>query len=1070
MNRRLLVIRNLTHYWRSHLGLLLATALCVAVLTGALLANDSVKHTLRELVSTRLGRTEFVLQTADRYLSANIATTLGERIKRETAACLVTTGMAISPLLGGFSLETQVIGVSDQFWHLGPDGKNPISLTRERVALGHRLADKLGADVGDVIILRVRNAQLMPGDAPLSVGAEATRVVRLTVSHILQDHQFGAFSLKSHQQHALNAFIQLEHLNDILELQMRANTILVAEGFSGDLVNEQIIDAFREVWSLEDIGLRIQQVTDEIELVSDRVFIDSDVADSAVRLGGNGILSYFVDNLKGPEGNVAYSFVGALAIPGEPLREDQVILNNWAAGYLGAAVGDQILVSYRVPSAGGVLSLKSAEFVVKGIRDIEDSDRTLMPDFPGIAHADSCREWDPGFSLDVSQILDRDEKYWDAYGGSPKAFVSLATGQALWANRYGVLTSVRFPGALEPIVRSRLLESIDPPALGIAFLPIRQLQINASRGGVNFGQLFSALSMFLVVAALLLVGLLFGLGMRHRLSELGTFGAMGLPQKMVAGIWAAEFFVISFLGGLIGLAAGVAYNRALLRGLVTLWRGATHLESISQSVSIATLLLAFTAGMVMSLLTVLLGLRGWLKKSPSLLQGGRDLVLSQSERKRKIPAAIVTSLMLMVLVISLLLGSTGSGATRVAWFFVSATLLFSLGVLMVWNRLKRLSKPSTGTLSVFALGLKNASRRKQRTMTVTLLFALGIFVVAVTGANRRGSFADAGSPASGTGGFQYVSSTVVPVLDSQSVVKEDGVGFKKLESDDASCLNLNRVAFPHILAVPPELLAGRFSFLAVHGSKSRDRVWEKLDGKLEDGSIPAIADQTVITWGLGLKVGDTITYLNEDGRNIRLKLIAGLENSLFQGHLIISEENFTENFPSVAGYRFFLFDSNFDIQKADLESLRREMATFGLSVEQSEEKLLSYYEVENTYLSIFMMLGAFGVLLGTLGFGIVLLKNVAESRSEYAILTAIGYSQKSLGKINAVEHLFSLFWGCILGIAAGFITMIPAIISGQKIPLLFLLIIIGIVITIGLLWTMAAFRLFAPSRYRIRNE
>ena len=33
--------------------------------------------------------------------------------------------------------------------------------------------------------------------------------------------------------------------------------------------------------------------------------------------------------------------------------------------------------------------------------------------------------WDPPFPVDLARIRPRDEAYWDAYRGAPKAFVSL---------------------------------------------------------------------------------------------------------------------------------------------------------------------------------------------------------------------------------------------------------------------------------------------------------------------------------------------------------------------------------------------------------------------------------------------------------------------------------------------------------------------------------------------------------------------------------------------------------------------------------------------------------------------
>ena len=51
-----------------------------------------------------------------------------------------------------------------------------------------------------------------------------------------------------------------------------------------------------------------------------------------------------------------------------------------------------------------------------------------MPDFPGVADAEDSADWDAGMPLDLDQIRDKDEEYWDDYKGAPKAFIALEAG------------------------------------------------------------------------------------------------------------------------------------------------------------------------------------------------------------------------------------------------------------------------------------------------------------------------------------------------------------------------------------------------------------------------------------------------------------------------------------------------------------------------------------------------------------------------------------------------------------------------------------------------------------------
>jgi putative ABC transport system permease protein len=98
------------------------------------------------------------------------------------------------------------------------------------------------------------------------------------------------------------------------------------------------------------------------------------------------------------------------------------------------------------------------------------------------------------------------------------------------------------------------------------------------------------------------------------------------------------------------------------------------------------------------------------------------------------------------------------------------------------------------------------------------------------------------------------------ILDDLEIIQ-----FLSVFADDASCHNLNRVANPRILATDPGLLAGRFSFAATHRLLDSEDPWSSLDQE-HQGFIPAIADQSVIQWGLGLGVGDTLLLYQQQGR------------------------------------------------------------------------------------------------------------------------------------------------------------------------------------------------------------
>jgi putative ABC transport system permease protein len=70
-----LIKRSLAYYWQTNLVVVLGVATAVAVLTGALLIGESVRDSLRDLVSQRLGNTDYLVASTN-FFRADLATDL----------------------------------------------------------------------------------------------------------------------------------------------------------------------------------------------------------------------------------------------------------------------------------------------------------------------------------------------------------------------------------------------------------------------------------------------------------------------------------------------------------------------------------------------------------------------------------------------------------------------------------------------------------------------------------------------------------------------------------------------------------------------------------------------------------------------------------------------------------------------------------------------------------------------------------------------------------------------------------------------------------------------------------
>jgi hypothetical protein len=334
-------------------------------------------------------------------------------------------------------------------------------------------------------------------------------------------------------------------------------------------------------------------------------------------------------------------------------------------------------------------------------------------------------------------------------------------------------------------------------------------------------------------------------------------------------------------------------------------------------------------------------------------------------------------------------------------------------------------------------------------------------------------------------------------LDSNTLAGVSFVPFRVREGDDASCLNLNRAQKPRLLGVRPELLAerGAFTFAKVPKGIAAEKPWTLLrrsrtagvparsgdeaqeglesserplpveaatggDARAPDelgDVIPAIGDAASIQWAMGKKLGDTITYTDERGREFKVKLVAAVANSILQGNLIIDEAEFVRRFPSESGYRMFLIDCPSNRADEIAATLSRAMQDVGLELTPTVRRLAAFNAVQNTYLNTFQVLGGLGLLLGSVGLGVVVLRNVLERRSELALLLAVGFQPRAVRWLVVSEHGALLVFGLAVGVNAAGVAVLPALLSpGATLPYASLGLTLLAVLLSGALWTWLA--------------
>jgi len=1141
--------RSLGFYWRTNLGVLLAVMVSAVVLTGALVIGDSVRYSLKMMVKARLGNTELALIPQNRFFRTELANELEAELDTVVAPVLQLRGLIANGDDTRQANRIEVLGVDQRFFEIGAE-QNPFGDNwGEAVVLNKPLAAKLGVGAGDEVVLRIEKPSLMPRDVPLTPDSGLSIAFRPVVKAVAGQSDFGHFSLQANQVTPLNVFVPLQWLQEKLGRRTEANMLLVAASLKGDITIERANEAVRKCWQPADAGLELRLLKHKnmLEMRSSRIFIDESITTAAITGDESlGVLTYFVNELRSGDRATPYSMVAAVEKSSGPnglipmeMTDEEILINQWLADDVGAKVGDSVELIYFVLGPMRRLQQQKTGFRIRAVLPMDDFvvDPELMPDFPGLANVENCRDWEPSIPIDLDKIRQRDEDYWQRYRGTPKAFVTLSAGKKMWANRYGDLTAVRYPlnGGSSEDIAGRLLKKVDPSSIGLFFQPVRERGIKAGDQGTDFGQLFLGLSMFLIAAALILTGLLFVFGIEKRGQQIGTLLAVGFSPKLVRRLLFIEGGILAVLGVVMGTAEGLLYTKAMIYGLATLWQAAVSGSKIYFYAKPSSLIEGALGAIAVSLVAIWLTLRRQISRpARELLAGGLEWQFFTEVRRQKsevrnqkkesvlcflssvfflggrIGLCIAAVATVGAILLLAMMGNADSSALA-GVFFGAGTLLLIAGLGLTHALLKIIAGVSKNvTTSLAGLGLRNSTRRSGRSLAVVGLLACGIFMVIAVGANRHNPKAGAQKRDSGTGGFTLFGESAIGILydlnrpsgrrsiglDMDVLKDVQIVQLRVHDGDDASCLNLNRAQMPRLLGVQPNELQKRGSFTFTKTIKTQDTRpgsgvwnpesgWNLLDINLDENVVPAVGDYATIYWALGKSVGDKLDYIDEKGRRFRLRLVGMLKNSILQGSLIISEDEFVKCFPSEDGYRVLLIDTQYSIldtrtsmsiedrTEAVAGELSARLRDFGLALTPTTGRLAEFNAVENAYLSIFQLLGGLGLILGSVGLGLVVLRNVLERRGELAMLQAVGFDKAALKRMVFYEHGGLMAGGLACGIVAALVAVSPALKSpGAQVPY-FSLVLMTVCIGIsGVVWIWIAmvFALGGEMLEALRNE
>jgi ABC-type antimicrobial peptide transport system permease subunit len=1104
-----LAVRSATYYWRTNLAVLLGVSAAVSVLGGALLVGDSVRGSLRDIALGRLGKTDQVLSSAQ-FFRASLVDDLSTSSPASAAPLIVASGFVTHEASGRRAGGVIVYGVDERFWRFNgveaPSGP----------AISPALAAELGAARDDVLLVRLQRPSEIPIESLFGKKEDIGRTLRLTLSEVLPSGRLGDFALRPQQSELRAVFAPLRRVQRDLEVADRVNTVLMT-GMNDDAAVERA----RRALTLDDLGLKVRPATGGPHVIVDTTSgILSAPVEAGVREAGSKtgleevpVYTYLANTMRVGDRSIPYSLITAtrldqiVAGPGgrpesggsspgprlaSPAPPAPILLNEWAARELNARTGEAVEIEYYRWDANEGLTTHRTAFTVDGIVPIRGfaADRELAPEYPGITGAASLADWDPPFPIDLSRVRPADERYWDEYRTTPKAFLAYEKGRELWQTRYGAATSIRFvvpDGASAADISAKLADAlrstIRPEALGVSVQPVRRLASAASVGATDFGEYFTYFSFFIVVSALLLAVLFFRLGIEGRLKQIGIMRAAGFNIAMVRRLFLIEAVALAIAGGIAGIGGALVYGAVMMYGLRTWWVGAVGTTQLTLHVSAVSLAAGAIGGVIAALLCVAFSLRTVAKLSPrSLLTAqtiGQDSAADAriGRRNRRIGIALA-----LIAVVALGAGFVFHDAQAGAFFGAGASaLIATMFLLSAWLRLRSSSIISGhGTRAVLRLGFRSAAFRPGRSVLSAALIAAAAFIIVSVDAFRKQGGGISADRSSGTGGYALIATSELPLLYDPdepsgreglvvSAPEFDNVRFTRFRvrpGDDASCLNLYRPTAPTIVAPERGFVdESRFTFSGslAQTDDERRNPWRLLQKDPGGGRVPVIADATSLQYVLHAKVGDVFSMDVGGDRPLELQFVGAVQDSVLQGELVMSEENFVRLFPSQQGYRLFLIVApSADTAEAAGQVagvLEKELAPFGFDAVTTSERLESFHRVENTYLSTFQSLGGLGLLLGTIGLAAVMFRNVLERRRELALLRAVGYDRRRVSQMILAEAVLLLGAGVGAGVLSAALAVAPAWAgrSGAG-PGLMLAALLGAVIVAGVVSSVLATR------------
>ena len=243
--------------------------------------------------------------------------------------------------------------------------------------------------------------------------------------------------------------------------------------------------------------------------------------------------------------------------------------------------------------------------------------------------------------------------------------------------------------------------------------------------------------------------------------------------------------------------------------------------------------------------------------------------------------------------------------------------------------------------------------------------------------------------------------------------------------EDASRLNLYRPRQPRLLGLSAAL-TNRDGFAWADVPRDAANPWRLLDEPSAD-AVPVILEKNTANYSLNLwgGLGETFEVADGRGRPLRLKIVALLADSIFQGDLLISEGEFLGAVPR--DERLPVLSRRLP-GRADCgcaECAGTEPGRLRLC-RPDHGRAAGRFSGRAEHVSVDLSKPSAGwVLLGTLGLAVVQFRSVFERRGELWLVARRVFAAAGCAGLVLLEHALLLVAGLGIGVLAALLAVLP---------------------------------------------